>query len=328
MNKTRRFHSFLPLFLLMTLVTLVACNEPEEDKLIWQRLGDFPGTARASATTFVIGDKAYVLLGRSGPRAGFLKDVWAYDIPTDTWTRMADFPGKPRVKAVAGVVDGKAYVGLGAIAAYQDSSLYRDWWQYNPTDDTWTQMTDFPDKARNDLFCATVNGKIYTTMGFDGGSRCRETYCYDPLTNTWSMLAKAPETYSGKAGFSLGDDFYVGTGFRGNNLVRMFKYNTVNDRWSRIENIPHGRTLGCGLSVAGKGYVLLGRFWSGALNGGRLLNDVAEYDPITKGWTQLKPFPGGARQNVAVFATENLGFVLMGEDDNERKADVWSFRPQ
>lgn len=326
MNHTRQPRPFLPFFLLMTLVTLVACHEPEEDKLIWQRLGDFPGTARASATTFVIESKAYVCLGRSGVRDGFLKDVWAYDIATDTWAQVADFPGKPRVKAVAGVVNGKAYVGLGAVAAYQDSSLYQDWWQYNPANDTWIRMADFPDKASNDLFCATVNGKIYTTMGFNGTMRSRETYCYDPVSNTWSALTIAPETYSGKAGFTLGDDFYVGTGFRGNNLVRIFKYNTVNDHWSRMENIPHGRMLGCGLSVAGKGYVLLGRFWNGALNGGRLLNDVAEYDPVSRGWTQLKPFPGGARQNASVFATDDEGFVLMGEDDVERKADVWSFK--
>lgn len=241
---------------------------------------------------------------------------------------MADFPGKPRVKAVAGVVDGKAYVGLGAIEAYQDSSLYRDWWRYEPSTDTWTRMADFPDKARNDLFCATVNGKIYTTMGFDGTSRCRETFCYDPQTDTWTALTIAPETYSSKAGFVLGDDFYVGTGFRGNNLVRFFRYNTVNDSWTRIENIPHGRIMGSGLSMDGKGYVLLGRFWNGTLNGGRLLNDVAEYDPLKRGWTQLKPFPGGARQNASTFSTLSQGFVLLGEDDVERKADVWSFRPQ
>lgn len=328
MNHPRRFNRSLPLWLLMVLVTLVACNEPEEDKLVWQRLNDFPGTPRASATTFVIGEKAYVCLGRSFASDGFLNDVWSYDIPTDTWTRMADFPGKPRVKAVAGVVDGNAYVGLGAIGAMSDSLQYKDWWQYEPSNDTWTRRADFPDKASNDLFCATINGKIYTTMGFDELSRCRETFCYDPLTDTWAALARAPETYSGKAGFSLGDDFYVGTGFRGNNLVRIFKYNTVNDSWSRAENIPHGRMLGSGLSVAGKGYILLGRFWNGTLNGGRLLNDVAEFDPITRGWTQLKPFPGGARQNASTFSTLSQGFVLLGEDDVERKADVWSFRPQ
>lgn len=137
----------------------------------------------------------------------------------------------------------------------------------------------------------------------------------------------SPEKCSGKAGFALGDDVYVGTGYRGDNLVRMYRYNTVNDRWSRIEDLPRGRTLGCGLSLAGKGYVLLGRYWGGELNGGRLLNDVMEYDPVTRGWTLLTPFPGDARQNASTFATDSVGFVLLGEDNVERKADVWSFRP-
>lgn len=46
----------------------------------WTRLGDFPGYARYSATSFVVGNKAYIGTGIGGPsNTPFLKDFWEYD---------------------------------------------------------------------------------------------------------------------------------------------------------------------------------------------------------------------------------------------------------
>ncbi|MDP4278878.1 MAG: galactose oxidase, partial [Bacteroidota bacterium] len=162
---------FIPIVLLM-LIGFAACQDDTPvNPVKWTQLTDlskFGGKARASATCFVIGKKAYVCCGRSGWRDGFLKEVWEYDSETDTWTRKRDFPGPARVKAVAGVIGTKAYMGMGAVGAYEPKNLFKDFWEYDSQTDTWTQKAAFPDSASNDLFAAVVDGAFYTVAGFDG----------------------------------------------------------------------------------------------------------------------------------------------------------------
>ena len=63
------------------------------------------------------------------------------------------------------------------------------------------------------------------------------------------------------------------------------------------------------------------------LDGGKLLKDIVEYDPIQNKWSRCGDFPGGARQNPVVFTINGKGYIMGGEDDTERKADVWVFTP-
>jgi N-acetylneuraminic acid mutarotase len=271
--------------------------------------------------------KAYVCFGRTGWNTGLLKDVWEYDCQTDNWTQKSDFPGPARVKAIAGVIGTKAYVGMGAKGAFEASNVFKDFWEYDTQTDTWTERASYPDSAANDLFCAVVDGVLYTTSGYDGLTRHKHFWKYEPLLDSWEQMPESPLEYSNKAGFSLGNSFYVGTGFRGSNMKTFFRYRTDINEWSRMSSLPEGRMLSNGLAIGDKGYVLLGRFWNGALNNGRLLSDIVEYDPASDTWTKRGDFPGGARQNAVVFAIDGKGYVLMGEDDNERKSDVWCFNP-
>jgi len=91
--------------------------------------------------------------------------------------------------------------------------------------------------------------------------------------------------------------------------------------------MPEGRMLSNGLAIGGKGYVMLGRYWRGAENGGRLLSDLLEYDPAENAWTRRGEYPGGAIQNAMVFTIRGRGYILMGENDFQRFPDLWSFKP-
>lgn len=319
-KKWRFYFIFLSVF-------LFACTEPELVPITtWKQLTNFPGSPRASATSFVYGDKAFVCFGRSGWKTGFLKDVWEYNSTTDTWTQKSDFPGVPRVKAIGGVIGDKAYVGLGAVAPY-DGNQYSDFWEYELKTDNWKQLASFPGEAKTDLFCAVVDSCIYTTEGFTATGFSENTYQYNPKTNTWTKLSDCPMVRSSVAGFSIGQKFYVGTGYKSGNFKDFFCYNTLTDSWNRVADAPDGRVLSNGIAINGKGYIMLGRYWNGMLDGGKLLKDIVEYDPVQNKWSRCGDFPGGARQNPVVFTINGKGYVVGGEDDVERKADVWVFTP-
>jgi len=311
---------------LLLFFLLSACTDHYELKPIinWTKLNNFPGTARASATSFVYGDNAYVCLGRSGAKYEFLKDLWEYDSKADSWTRKSDFPGAARVKAIAGVIGDKAYVGLGAVSAYEGHQ-FSDLWEYNMATDTWKQMASFPGEGKNDLFCAVVDSCLYTTAGFAATNFNPDSYKYDPKANSWSKLTDFPIVRSSTAGFSIADKIYIGTGYRSGNNKDFYCYSTPTDSWNRLADAPEGRILSKGIAINGKGYLLLGRSWNGKLDGGKLLKDIIEYDPLTNKWSRCGDFTGGGRQNMVAFTINGKGYVVGGEDDKERKTDVWVF---
>jgi len=315
------FIIFLFLFL------LGACSSSEYELTpitTWKQRGNFPGTARASAVSFVSGDSAYVCLGRSGSKTGFLKDLWEYNSQTDAWTRKADFPGVARVKAVAGVIAGKAYVGLGCVSAY-NGNQFSDFWEYNLTTNAWKQMASFPGEAKNDLFSVVVDSCLYTTEGFTATDLNRNTYKYSPKTNSWTRLTDSPVARSSTAGFSIGQDLYVGSGYYLDNFKDFYCYHTLTDSWSRMADLPDARILSKGITINGKGYILLGRYWDGSLNGGKLLKDIVSYDPAVNKWSRCGLFPGDARQNMVAFTINGRGYIVGGENDSERMTDVWEF---
>ena len=63
----------------------------------------------------------------------------------DTWTQKANFgwtgteeKGTARVDAVAFSIGDRGYLGTG-----YDGSNQKDFWEYDPINDVWTQMADF-----------------------------------------------------------------------------------------------------------------------------------------------------------------------------------------
>ncbi len=161
---TRRTSYFCLAALMMTTATaFVSCEDEDNEELQgnWVELKDvFPGVERGSAVCFVINNEAYVGTGANTTRTeererfcDFYKASYSgtYNkgglVWSSNWDKapvdgnVASLPeSAKRNGAVAFALNGKGYVGTG----YNGTTYLKDFWEYDPEANTWTQIADYP----------------------------------------------------------------------------------------------------------------------------------------------------------------------------------------
>ncbi|WP_279193697.1 Kelch repeat-containing protein [Butyricimonas paravirosa] len=215
----------------------VACDD--DDHLgDWAKAPEFSGRLRNQAVSFVIGDYAYVGTGFGVDLAEYT-DFKKYNLNDGTWTDVPDnFPGKGRHGAVAFVAEkgGKtyAYVGLGYISANQiqgsdgtaeirAKEYLKDFYRFDPTDNSWTKIEDFPGEARRDAVAFTLDNYGYVGTGrADKALLFKDFYCFDPETETWNteeLGFKGDQRY-GASAFVVNGAAYVCLGAKGSGYAQ------------------------------------------------------------------------------------------------------------
>ncbi|MFT6850020.1 MAG: N-acetylneuraminic acid mutarotase [Sphingobacteriales bacterium] len=165
--------------------------DPTTDK--WKELASCPCLGRRHPA-FGITDngKLYVGLGdgenASGTFIPGFKDMWEYDIATDTWSQQNDLPGIGRHHPYYFTIENDIYMGFGD----NHEAIFKDFYKFNSVSQSWTKLNDFPGESR-------VAGAqfVYNGFGFivDGeGSdhqnlESGELYKYDPTTDQWTTLS-------------------------------------------------------------------------------------------------------------------------------------------
>ncbi|HYV92676.1 MAG TPA: T9SS type A sorting domain-containing protein [Chitinophagales bacterium] len=235
---------------------------------VWTQKADFGGTGRYGAAGFSIGNKGYV-----GTGTGFTHDFWEYNPTSNTWTQKADFPGATRFHAIGFSIDSKGYMGTGQ-SPDAGWHFVKDFWEYDPSTDTWTQKADFGGIERWEAAAFSIGNIGYVGLGsnyFDYPYDKNDFWEYDPATNTWIQKADFAETGSSAAvGFSIDDKGYIGTGSWKNDF---WEYNPATDAWTQKTNFGGLPTVAAvGFSIGSKGYI-----GTGAASG----NDFWEYTPDT-----------------------------------------------
>ena len=187
----------------------------------WTSLKSLPSTPRYHPAFVAKDGKIYVGLGSSG-NGNNLNDWWEYDIAADTWARKANFPGDQRHHPYYFVANNEIFVGLGHGVDFSgsvpQSRIYDDWYKYDPSTDTWTQMGDFPGYARVAGAHFAYNGKGYILGGQNQSHATpvnNEVWSYNPLSDNWTQLPDCPSggrwapgsfLVGGNAYFAFGED--------------------------------------------------------------------------------------------------------------------------
>jgi len=220
-----------------------------------------------------------------------------------------------RTGAVAFSIGQKGYAGLG----YTGLKTPKDFWEFDPTTNTWTQKANFGGNYSQNGVGFSIGSKGYVGTG----SSTLDFWEFDPIANTWTAKANFPGTARTKAvGFSIGNKGYLGTGLSGTTKLSDFwEYDPSLNTWVQKANFGGGlRYSAVGFSIGNKGYIGTGT------DGAAYKNDFWEFDPSKNSWTQKANFGGVVRCNAVGFSIGNVGFLGTGLN-NAYLNDFWKYNP-
>ena len=279
----------------------------------------YPAAASADgAFAFAINDKIYVGGGLGS------KQLWEYTPATGAWVQKGNVPGviTDRSFATATAMDGKGYAGLGIDGS---ATKKTDFWQYNPSDDTWRRMTTYPGSGTDGLFCFPINGKIYMGGGEDAitGAQNQEVYAFDPVDNTWTQKNDYP--YSGTVfpfSFVANNKGYISAGAEGSGVVcRTLQYDPTQDVWTSKTDYPGSARL-AGVAFWQGGKVLCGS----GMDGVDFYSNFYSYNPSDDSWTAQADMPGSKRAFGVAAATATRSFAGLGWSGSSTvQRDFWEF---
>jgi N-acetylneuraminic acid mutarotase len=183
----------------------------------WLQLSSFIGSGRNHPAMIVVNNKIYVGCGSNDN--GNLGDWWEYDVNLDSWSQKSDVIGNNRHHPFYFGVGNYAYVGFGHGSVTgpgsnpsANSYIYNDFYRYDPSNDSWLQLSNFPSEARVAGTQFTYNDKGYILSG-DGDDHNPlnngEFWEYDPINDVWNQLASHPgDAIWAPGNFVIGCDVY------------------------------------------------------------------------------------------------------------------------
>ncbi|MCB0647838.1 MAG: tail fiber domain-containing protein [Saprospiraceae bacterium] len=242
---------------------------------------------------------------------------FAPEIIHGAWSQKANF-AVARQNAAAFSIGNKGYMGTGN----GNSIYFTDFWEYDASNDTWTQKADFGGNNRTLTIGFAIGNKGYVGTGYNQGIKYKDFWEYDPNINTWTQKADVGgmERYEA-VGFAIGDKGYVGLGYNISELDDFWEYDPSNDTWTQKANFVGGRIGTIGFSIGAKGYVGLG------FASGQFFKDFYQFEPQSNSWTQKADFGGGLRTRAVGLSTENIGLVGLGNFGGVYNKDFWEYNP-
>ncbi len=166
-------------------------------------------------------------------------------------------------------------------------------------------------------FVKIENGKIFYS----------KTLSFKTLEQTtWSLKSTNPNgPLTGAASFTIGNRFFIGTGFRNSYLNTFYEIDYLNDEWIPIANLPsHERANSISFSIDNYGYVGLGKNCTGqGLCTHNYFNDLWRYEAENNTWVKMADFPGDGRAYSTSFVIEKKAYVTNGSSGDH--FDFWEY---
>ncbi len=177
----------------------------------------------------------------------------------------------------------------------------------------WVNKNPFSGTPRFKSAEFSVNGKGYVVGGRTASSPLtyiRDTWEYDPTTDTWTQKSNYPFSMVQPASFTIGNKGYI-VGGQNSSFAYVnstYEYDPINDTWTSKAAFPESGVGGCfEFVVNGKAYV-----GGGARNSSQPSTTMYEYNAATDTWTSKASYPGNASVNPVGFSIGNFGYAGSG----------------
>jgi N-acetylneuraminic acid mutarotase len=231
-----------------------------------------------------------------------------FQVNAGDWIQKATFGGVGRHRAVGCGTDYRGYMGLGHINGSGTDISYKDWWEYDPASDSWTQKANYPINNHGAV-SFVVNNK--PCIG-GGSALAGEFYQFNPELNVWTAIAACPFFNPGDIqGFSVNNKGYV---YLSNQLA---EYDPASNQWSLMPTSPiNFGTWSCSFAVGASGFIKSG-------------NKLYEFKPSQQTWLQRADFPGVSTGGSSAFSINDMGYVTCGYVGGLSvvTGQVWAYNP-
>jgi len=247
------------------------------------------------------------------------------EMPAESWEEFSALPSTFRTHhSYAFGLNGVGYIVGGQSVSGPRNEFYR----YDPAQDTWTQLDDYPGPPRGYGIGDEANGKAYYGFGYEGEDYLRDLWVFDPATSSWDELAECPCSPRIHPAFVYSNGkIYVGMGEdeNDNDLNDWWEYNISTDSWTQKRSIPasarhHPYQFAIGDYVyAGMGHHAMS-----------IYNDWYRYDPATDTWDRMADLPDQGRVAGNQFTHKGLGYVISGEGAMHTamsSGEFWGYDP-
>jgi hypothetical protein len=173
---------------------------------------------------FSVGSKGYIGLGETA--TAWLHDFWEYDPVGNSWLQKADFGGGNRGSAVGFGIGSKGYMGTGN-ADWMQTPFSDDFWEYDPSVNTWTQKGGFIGGGRRLAMGFSIGSKGYVGIGeptppnLDPFSlyQVKDFYEFDPsVTPTLTVGSLGASSYCGSTAITVPYSSSTGFSFSAGNV--------------------------------------------------------------------------------------------------------------
>lgn len=196
--------------------------------LQWSLIPSLPtsDSARTGATGITINGKGYVFGGHTYGNL-YYNDFYEYDPTNNLWTAKASLPNTGRTYCASFSNLTNGYILGGQNGDLENNPIaIQELWQYNPTSDTWAQLSSYPGIGLTHS-AVTINNCHLVGLG----AWTNEFWSYDTQTNTWTQLQPFPSQTGSYLGvsFTIGNIAYFGSGLISQSTFSstMYSYNPL-----------------------------------------------------------------------------------------------------
>ncbi len=224
------------------------------------------------------------------------------------WLKRKDVPsyGFDRFKATAFSLLNMGYVGLGSQS--NPTVLYKDFYKYNPIDNSWIKVSDFPGEGILHATSFVIDNYAFVGTGSNLSQETNEFWKYNPTSDVWTQIESFPMSISRIKGLSANGRGYIFIDTQGDNF---WSYDPSVDKWFKMPSLDISN-VGGGDSSTTKGFVIENKIYIG-ISRNQYYTHIFEFDTNTQQWTTKTglDYSGSYGDYTGIgFSIGNKGYIM------------------